>query len=205
MSRNSDCLESPLPPESGEGGDNFFRTLFDDEYCMRRALLQAQKAFDEGEVPVGAVATREGRIVASAYNQVETLKDATAHAEIILITKLSALLGDWRLSDCEIYVTKEPCPMCAGAIVNSRIRRLVFAAKDPRFGAAGGAFNLFSIKDLPSRPTVVQGVLEEEAKTLLQDFFRARRSSSANFQECNLSGLGSSSSKILSPSKRRKS
>lgn len=149
--------------------------LFDDEYCMRRALSQARDAYELGEVPVGAVAVRDGRIIAYAYNQVETLKDATAHAEILLLTKVSGLLGDWRLEDVDIYVTKEPCPMCAGAMINSRIRRLVFGVEDTRFGALGGAINLFELPEIPSRPLYTGGVLAAECKELLQKFFREKR------------------------------
>lgn len=149
--------------------------LFDDEYYMNRALMQAQQASDEGEVPVGAIAVRNGVIIASAYNQVETLKDATAHAEVILLTKASVSVGDWRLTDVDVYVTKEPCPMCAGAMINSRIRRLIFGMGDPKFGAAGGIVNLFNLPELPSRAIVTGAVLADESKRIMQDFFRNKR------------------------------
>src|SRR5881296_1060512 len=102
-----------------------------DEYFMREALRMAQKAYDANEVPVGAVVVREGKIIGRAYNQVESLKDATAHAEMLALTQAEAAAGDWRLIDCDLYVTKEPCTMCAGALVLTRIRRLIFGCTDP--------------------------------------------------------------------------
>ena len=101
----------------------------DDQYFMREALRQAQKANEAGEVPVGAVVVREGRIIARAHNQVELLKDATAHAEMLALTQAEAGVGDWRLIDCDLYVTKEPCAMCAGALVHTRVRRVISAAR----------------------------------------------------------------------------
>src|SRR3989441_11315433 len=103
-----------------------------EEYFMREALRQAQKAYDTDEVPVGAVIVRAGRIIARASNQVELLKDATAHAEMLALTQAQEAVGDWRLTDCTLYVTKEPCPMCAGAIVHTRLARVVFGASDPK-------------------------------------------------------------------------
>jgi len=148
--------------------------IFDDQYFMKRALILARQAADEGEVPVGAVAVKEESIIASAYNQVEKLKDATAHAEIILLTKVSAAIGDWRLNDVTVYVTKEPCPMCAGALLNSRVKRVVFGMGDPKFGGAGGAINIFALPDT-TQVIVNGGLLEEEAKEIMQDFFKEKR------------------------------
>jgi len=108
-----------------------------DEYFMREALRQAQKAYDASEVPVGAVVVREGKIIGRAHNQVELLKDATAHAEMLALTQAEAAVGDWRLTDCDLYVTKEPCAMCAGALVHTRVRRLIFGCADPVGGAVG--------------------------------------------------------------------
>src|SRR6266566_987829 len=108
-----------------------------DEYFMREALRMAQKAYDANEVPVGAVVIREGKIIARACNQVELLKDATAHAEMLALTQAEAAVGDWRLIDCDLYVTKEPCAMCAGALVHTRVRRVIFGCTDPAAGAAG--------------------------------------------------------------------
>src|SRR5712672_246135 len=113
----------------------------DDEYFMREALRQAQKAYAADEVPVGAVVVREGKIIGRAHNQVELLKDATAHAEMLALTQAEAAVGDWRLTDCDLYVTKEPCVMCAGALVHVRIRRVIFGCSDVRSGAAGSVIN----------------------------------------------------------------
>ncbi len=146
-----------------------------DEYFMREALRQAQKAYDASEVPVGAVVVRSGHIIARASNQVELLKDATAHAEMLALTQAEAAVGDWRLTDCDLYVTKEPCPMCAGALVHTRIRRLVFGCTDPSAGAAGSVLNLLQMPTLNHRCDVASGVLQEECATILQSFFRKRR------------------------------
>ena len=113
--------------------------LHSDHYFMGEALRQARRAFDSEEVPVGAVVVREGRIIARAFNQVELLKDATAHAEMLAMTEAEQALGDWRLCDCTLYVTKEPCPMCAGAIVQVRLARVVFGAPDPSASRSSGA------------------------------------------------------------------
>src|SRR5918998_4591611 len=115
---------------------------------MREALRQAQKAFKAEEVPIGAVVVQGGRIIARAYNQVELLKDATAHAEMLAITQAEAAVGDWRLNDCDLYVTKEPCAMCAGALVHVRMRRVIFGCPDERCGAAGGIMNLLQVPTL---------------------------------------------------------
>jgi tRNA(adenine34) deaminase len=146
-----------------------------DNYFVREALRQAQKAYEAGEVPVGAVVVREGRIIARAYNQVELLKDATAHAEMLALTQAEAAVGDWRLTDCDLYVTKEPCAMCAGAIVHVRLRRLIFGCADPRAGAAGSVINLLQLPSLNHRCEITSGVLENECAAILQDFFRKRR------------------------------
>jgi len=142
---------------------------------MREALRQAQKAYDAEEVPVGAVVVRAGKIIARAYNQVELLKDATAHAEMLALTQAEAAVGDWRLTDCDLYVTKEPCPMCAGALVQTRIRRLVFGCTDPAAGAAGSVMNLLQMPTLNHRCDVASGVLQDECAAILQSFFRKRR------------------------------
>src|SRR5437763_6369668 len=146
-----------------------------DESFMREALRMAQKAYDANEVPVGAVVVHEGRIIARACNQVEMLKDATAHAEMLAITQAEAAVGDWRLNDCDLYVTKEPCAMCAGAIVHVRMRRVIFGCADPRSGAAGGTMNLLQLPGLNHRCEITSGVLSEECAALLQTFFQARR------------------------------
>jgi tRNA(adenine34) deaminase len=149
--------------------------LHSDEYFMGEALRQAAKAYAQGEVPVGAVIVREGRIIARAFNQVETLKDATAHAEMLALTAAENAVGDWRLTDCTLYVTKEPCPMCAGAVVHTRLARVVFGAGDPKGGAAGGALNLLQFPTLNHRCEITAGVRLEECRALLKSFFLERR------------------------------
>jgi tRNA(adenine34) deaminase len=146
-----------------------------DEHFMREALRQAQKAFEASEVPVGAVVVRAGHIIARASNQVELLKDATAHAEMLALTQAEAAVGDWRLTDCDLYVTKEPCPMCAGALVHTRIRRLVFGCTDSSAGAAGSVMNLLQMPTLNHRCDVASGILKDECSAILQSFFRKRR------------------------------
>ena len=146
-----------------------------DTYFMNEALRLAAKAFEKEEVPVGAVVVRNGKIVGRAHNQVELLKDATAHAEMLAITQAEAAVGDWRLSDCDIYVTKEPCAMCAGALVHVRMRRVIFGCADERSGAAGGTINLLQMPSLNHRCKITSGVLREECAGLLQTFFQVRR------------------------------
>lgn len=146
-----------------------------DEYFMREALRQAKEAYEADEVPVGAIVVRAGRIIGRAYNQVELLKDATAHAEMLALTQAEAAVGDWRLLDCDLYVTKEPCPMCAGALVHVRIRRLIFGCADPRAGAAGSIINLLQLSSLNHQCDISSGVLQNECAAILQDFFRNRR------------------------------
>ena len=146
-----------------------------DENFMREALRHAQKANEAGEVPVGAVIVQAGKIIARAHNQVELLKDATAHAEMLALTQAEAAVGDWRLAECDLYVTKEPCAMCAGALVHTRIRRVIFGCTDPAAGAAGSVMNLLQMPVLNHRCDIASGVLQEECATILQDFFRKRR------------------------------
>src|SRR6266481_4924009 len=146
-----------------------------DEDFMREALRQAQKAYAADEVPVGAVVVRAGKIIARAYNQVELLKDATAHAEMLALTQAEAAVGDWRLTDCDLYVTKEPCAMCAGAVVHTRIRRVIFGCADPSAGAGGSMMNLLQMPALNHRCEITSGVLESECAAILQNFFRGRR------------------------------
>jgi tRNA(adenine34) deaminase len=142
---------------------------------MNEALRFARKALDKEEVPVGAIVVRSGKIIARASNQVEMLKDATAHAEMLAITQAEAAVGDWRLNDCDLYVTKEPCPMCAGALVHVRMRRVIFGCADPRGGAAGGALNLLQMASLNHRCEITSGVLRDQCAAILQGFFQARR------------------------------
>jgi tRNA(adenine34) deaminase len=146
-----------------------------DASFMNEALRLAMKAFEKEEVPVGAIVVREGKIISRAYNQVELLKDATAHAEMLAITQAEAAVGDWRLNDCDLYVTKEPCAMCAGALVHVRMRRVIFGCPDDRSGAAGGVVNLLQFPSLNHRCEITAGVLRDECAALLQTFFKARR------------------------------
>ena len=146
-----------------------------DEAFMNEALRLARKAFDKEEVPVGAVVVRAGKIIARAFNQVEMLKDATAHAEMLAITQAEAAVGDWRLNECDLYVTKEPCAMCAGALVHVRMRRVIFGCPDPRSGAAGGLLNLLQMPGLNHRCEIQSGVLAASCAELLQSFFQKRR------------------------------
>jgi tRNA(adenine34) deaminase len=146
-----------------------------DEYFMREALRMANKAAKADEVPVGAVVVRAGKIIGRAHNQIELLKDATAHAEMLALTQAEAAVGDWRLTDCDLYVTKEPCPMCAGALVHTRIRRVIFGCTDPSAGAAGSVMNLLQMPALNHRCDIASGVLENECGAILQNFFRKRR------------------------------
>src|ERR1700682_1633763 len=146
-----------------------------DTTFMREALRFAEKAFKAEEVPVGAVVVRADKIIARAYNQVELLKDATAHAEMLALTAAEAAVGDWRLVDCNLYVTKEPCPMCCGAIVHTRIRRVIFGCPDVRAGAAGTVMNLLQHNALNHRCQITNGVLQTECASILQDFFRKKR------------------------------
>jgi tRNA(adenine34) deaminase len=142
---------------------------------MKHALTEAQYAFDEGEVPVGCVIVHEGRIVGRAHNQRERLHDPTAHAEMIAVTQAAEALGRWRLTGCTVYVTIEPCSMCAGALVLARVDRLVFGPRDPKTGACGSLFNIAQDPRLNHRVELTEGVLADEASALLKDFFRMRR------------------------------
>lgn len=142
---------------------------------MREALRQAEKAYATDEVPVGAVIVREGKIIARAHNQVELLKDATAHAEMLALTQAEAAIGDWRLTNCDLFVTKEPCAMCAGAVVHTRIRRVIFGCADPTAGAAGSMMNLLQMQSFNHRCEITYGLLQKECATILEEFFRKRR------------------------------
>src|SRR6184192_3385098 len=146
-----------------------------DDYFMHEALRQAQKAYAADEVPVGAVVVREDKIIGREHNQIELLKDATAHAEMLALTQAEAAVGDWRLTDCDLYVTKEPCAMCAGAVVHTRIRRVIFGCADPAAGAAGSVINLLQMPTLNHRCDIAAGVLQDECAGILQSFFRERR------------------------------
>ncbi len=141
---------------------------------MQLALAEAQKAAEAGETPIGAVVVAGGEVIAAAHNTREQQNDITAHAELVAIREAARKKGDWRLPDCTVYVTLEPCPMCAGALLASRVARVVYGAKDPTAGAMGSVLNLPRYP-LGSTPTVTAGVLERECREILQSFFRARR------------------------------
>ena len=142
---------------------------------MNEALRLAGKAYREGEIPVGAVIVQKNKIIGRGYNQRERLKDPTAHAEILAITAAAGTLEDWRLTDCTLYVTTEPFPMCAGAIINSRIRLLVFGAYDEEKGCCGSLYQLCGDRRLDSKTAVKGGVEEEKCTAILQDFFQTKR------------------------------
>ncbi|MGB9780442.1 tRNA adenosine(34) deaminase TadA [Caldanaerobacter sp.] len=142
---------------------------------MEEALKEAKKSFELGEVPVGAVIVKDGEIIARGHNQKESSNDATAHAEIIAIREACKRLGSWRLEDCSLYVTMEPCPMCAGAIVEARIKRVYIGTESPKTGAAGSVINILNNKDLGTNTEVYFGIMEEEAKELLKKFFENLR------------------------------
>lgn len=153
-----------------------------DQRYMRMAIDQAFLAEEKGDVPIGAVITYQGRIVAKAHNQRQLLNDPTAHAEMIALTQAAGAIGNWRLHGCTIYVTLEPCSMCAGALVLARIDRLVFGTDDPKAGACGSLYNIVQDSRLNHRVEINAGVLMEDCKTQLQAFFQRRREEKRNGQ-----------------------
>jgi tRNA(adenine34) deaminase len=142
---------------------------------MRLALDEARQAFEEGEVPIGAVVVHRDQVIASAHNQRETLRDPTAHAEMIAITQAAEALGSWRLLECTLYVTLEPCPMCAGAIVQARLPAVVYGAADPKAGACHTLYQITGDARLNHQSIVLGGVLAEECRAILQEFFARQR------------------------------
>jgi len=153
----------------------FFENMKNHEYYMREALKEAVKAFDADEVPVGAIIVHKGEIIGRAHNQIKTLKDPTAHAEIIAITQAANFLQSERLTDCVMYSTLEPCSMCAGAMVLSRIKSLIYAVKDPKTGAHESVFNILNNKKLNHRVKVRSEILEQESSSLIKEFFKIKR------------------------------
>ena len=149
----------------------------DDSFWMLEAFKLAEKSFAMDEVPVGAVVVCYDRIIGKGFNQCESLKDATAHAEILAISAAANTLDNWRLNECEIYVTKEPCVMCAGAIINSRIRRVVFGSYDDKKGACASLYQICGDKRLGSGTSVNGGVMEKECTSILKEFFSLKRDS----------------------------
>ncbi len=154
--------------------------FFSDEYYMRKALAEAAAAAERGEVPVGAVAVLDRTVIAKSGNMVEQLKDATAHAEMLAITQAANTIGDWRLDKVTLYVTKEPCAMCAGAMVNAHLQKVVFAVPDAKYGACGSALNICGLPGALWRVETVSGVLQTECLAQLQDFFKAVRARKKN-------------------------
>ena len=149
--------------------------IFDDEYYMAIALREAEKAAEDGEVPTGCVIVdSEERILARSHNHTEGLNDATAHAEMLALSAAFAAKGNWRLNGCRLYVTKEPCPMCAGAIILARVSTVVWGVSDPKRGG-GTVFNIFGHPGINHHPEIVTGVMEAESLFILRDFFRRRR------------------------------
>jgi len=142
---------------------------------MRKALIQAQIAFEQGEVPIGAVVVHNGQVIAAAYNEKEQRKDPTAHAEVLAIQRATEVLGSWRLTDAILYVTLEPCPMCAGAIIQSRLKQVVYGCADLKGGATGSVMNVLDYTLWNHRVDVVAGVLEEECSEILKLFFKRLR------------------------------
>jgi tRNA(adenine34) deaminase len=176
-------MSAPIPPRPGSSGgfeppeDSApLIDLVSDTHFMGEALRQAVRAYDAEEVPIGAVIVRDSRVIARAFNQVELLKDATAHAEMLAITQAEAAVGDWRLAECTLYVTKEPCPMCAGAAIHARLARVVFGAPDLKGGCAGGAMNLLQFPGFNHRCEITAGVRLDECRQLLKSFFAEQRS-----------------------------
>lgn len=155
----------------------------DDTYFMWLAYNLAIDAWRAGEVPVGAVIAKDGVVMGAAHNQTIALKDPTAHAELLAVTQAAGALGDWRLSGATLYVTKEPCPMCAGAAVMARLARVVFAMADPKMGCCGGAVGLHAVETFNHHPMVTGGVLEAECRQLMQSFFQLKRDGGAGARE----------------------
>ena len=151
------------------------KAVINHEYFMKIALAEGEKALRKGEIPVGAVIVYDGEIVGRGHNLRETAHDPTAHAEIIALREAGIRLGSWRLSGAVLYVTLEPCPMCAGALVQARLERVVYGADDPKAGAAGTLLNLLQFPGFNHAVKITGGVLAEEARTLLQEFFQERR------------------------------
>ncbi len=149
--------------------------MINDDYLMGLALAEAKKAFQKGETPVGAILVLEDRIIASAHNRKESTNDPTAHAELIVMRKGAEMAHDWRLTDAVLYVTKEPCIMCAGAMINARLGKLVFGCTDDRFGAVNSRYQLLHDPGLNHRVRVLSGVLEHECADILKKFFNMRR------------------------------
>lgn len=155
----------------------------EDEKYMKQALRQAKKAYDINEVPIGCVIVYDNKIIARGYNKRNSVKSTLGHAEILAIKKAAKVIGDWRLEDCTMYITLEPCPMCAGAIVQARIPRVVIGSMNPKAGCAGSVINLLDMEGFNHRVDVEYNVLNEECSNLLKEFFRELRNSKKESKE----------------------
>lgn len=151
------------------------KAIKNHEWFMERAYKEALKAYMKDEVPIGAVIVKDGKIIARGHNERELKQDATLHAEITAIRKACKKLGSWRLNDCDMYVTLEPCTMCAGALIQSRIRTVYIGALDPKAGAAGSVIDVFNVREFNHKVDVVYGIMEEECSEILKKFFRELR------------------------------
>ena len=169
MKPSADRLECPFPKL------HLSQLVRDDAFFMSLAYNQGIDAWREDEVPVGAVIERGGEVIATAHNQIEATRDPTAHAEILALTQAARAVGDWRLSNATLYVTKEPCPMCSGATLMARLKRVVYAVADPKMGCLGGATDLNALPQVNHHLEITPGVLEPECRDLLQAFFRLKR------------------------------
>lgn len=174
-------MNPPAPPPNDCPFEKVFPSQLrrDDAFFMRLACNQAIDAWRRDEVPIGAVIELGGEVIAAAHNLVESTRDPTAHAEMLALTQAAAKLGDWRLAGATLYVTKEPCPMCAGATLMARLRRVVYAVPDPKMGCLGGAANLNDLPQLNHHFEITAGVLADDCRELLQSFFRLKRRDSA--------------------------
>lgn len=161
--------QTPIPLPNG------LNPLHPHDPWMKKALDLAVVAFDQDEVPVGAIVVQNGRVIGEGFNQREQLNDPTAHAEMIAITQAAGTLQSWRLTDCTLYVTLEPCPMCAGAIVQARVPTVVYGTSDPKAGACQSLYSITSDERLNHRATVLGGVMQEDCRDILQEFFRQQR------------------------------
>ena len=146
--------------------------MTEDERFMRQAITQAKKALKNGDVPIGCVIVREGKVIARGYNRRNMDRQSLAHAELMAIKKASKIVGDWRLEDCKMYVTLEPCQMCAGAIVQARMPEVIMGCMNPKAGCAGSVINLLDMEGFNHRVKITKGVLQEECSTMLTDFFK---------------------------------
>ena len=149
--------------------------MTEDERFMRQAITQAKKALKNGDVPIGCVIVREGKVIARGYNRRNMDRQSLAHAELMAIKKASKIVGDWRLEDCKLYVTLEPCQMCAGAIVQARMPEVIMGCMNPKAGCAGSVINLLDMEGFNHRVKITKGVLQEECSTMLTDFFKKMR------------------------------